>query len=638
MDWNSQGPPAGTPVGETVANVSFDRPWLRVVGARKPLPPELDFVANAAISEERLLAATRTAPAGVGPLDVLLGEGALTEDGYYRALARHLGCEYYLGEPAFASHFDAPKALRSGVAPIEGNFGSARAVIAPRGGSVARLIEQSSFGRLSPKSFAIASPQQFAALIRLRCGEAVLGEALGRLPWSLSARTGATVAQIAVAGLVAASAVALAAASPQALETGLFVGLWFAFLASITLRSIATVADGAVDRPRLRSDDELPLYTVVAAVYRESSVVPDLVAALDALDYPKSKLDIKIVVEQRDRETLATLMDLRLPARYEIVVAPPGEPSTKPRALNIALSAARGEFLVVYDAEDAPAPDQLRLAASRFAAEPDVDCLQARLTIRNSDDSWISKLFSVEYAALFDLINPGLCALGLPIALGGTSNHFRVDCLQRVGGWDEWNVTEDADLGVRLARFGCRIDRLDSDTSEEAPHELGNWFRQRVRWQKGWMQTCMVHSRDPRGFLADLGGSRGAATLILILGAVVGALFWPVFAFDTIRRAFAAGDGMSAWREAIDVFTYVLALGGIWATVVPVLVAAKQRGLGLTGRMLALLPVYYLMVSAAAWTAIFDLALRPHYWAKTEHGRALPRSVRLPPTIAIGSR
>jgi len=150
----------------------------------------------------------------------------------------------------------------------------------------------------------------------------------------------------------------------------------------------------------------------------------------------------------------------------------------------------------VYDAEDAPAPDQLRLAASRFASESGLDCLQARLTVRNSGDSWLSNLFAVEYAVLFDLINPGLCALDMPIALGGTSNHFRVASLLGAGRWDEWNVAEDADLGIRLARSGYRVGSLSSDTSEEAPYELGNWFRQRTRWQKGWMR--LVKSRVKR--------------------------------------------------------------------------------------------------------------------------------------------
>jgi glycosyltransferase XagB len=179
-----------------------------------------------------------------------------------------------------------------------------------------------------------------------------------------------------------------------------------------------------------------------------------------------------LVVERRDAETLTAIASLRLPSRYDVIVAPPGPPSTKPRALNIALDAARGDLIVIYDAEDEPDSQQLRLAAARFAADPEIDVLQARLTIHNAADGWLSTLFAIEYAVLFDFINPGLAALDLPIALGGTSNHFRTRTLRRVGGWDAWNVTEDADLGLRLARFGARVGALASDTSEEAPNDL----------------------------------------------------------------------------------------------------------------------------------------------------------------------
>ena len=328
---------------------------------------------------------------------------------------------------------------------------------------------------------------------------------------------------------------------------------------------------------------------------------------------------------------MSRLVELRLPARYEIIVAPPGPPQTKPRALNIALSSALGELIVVYDAEDAPSTDQLRLAAARFAAEKDLDCLQARLAIRNRDNSWLSHLFAIEYAVLFDFINPGLCALDLPIALGGSSNHFRIRSLVDVGAWDEWNVTEDADLGIRLARFGYQVRALDSDTSEEARCELGNWFRQRVRWQKGWMQTLIVHSRQPNLFRRDLGPQRAVAATTLIGGAIVGGLFWPAFALTTIWRALTAGQGeLMPSRELTDVFTYILALSGIWAMLLPAFVAARLRGLRLTLSALALMPAYYLLLTAATWTAMVHLAVWPYYWGKTDHGRSRPR-----PTLPV---
>ncbi len=601
-------------------------------GLGQPLPPELDFLVQQGVSGDRLLGSVKASPAGVEPLDALLAEGIVSEDHYYRALAQHLGCAFYHGEPPFARHFDAVKALRCGVGPLAEPDGGPRAVIAPRAQSVPRLIEASVAGHLDPRAFAIASPQRFSALVRMRHGKAILAHALARLPDSLSAKRGMSRAQVAAFGLAATVAFALGAANIHALTAAASLALWLLFSASIVLRSAAAVAHADDGRPDMLSDDELPVYTVVVPVYREEGVIEDLVRALDGLDYPKSKLDIKLVAERRDHETLSRITGLRLPARYELVVAPPGEPPTKPRALDLALAAARGELLVVYDAEDAPSPEQLRLAASRFARDPGLDCLQARLTIRNARDSWLSKLFAAEYAVLFDLINPGLCALDLPIALGGTSNHFRVSSLTAVGGWDEWNVAEDADLGIRLARFGYRIGSLNSDTSEEAPHEFLNWFRQRVRWQKGWMQTCIVHGREPIRFLTALGRLRAACATALILGAVLSALFWPAFAIDTLIRALEARHDAPAWREATDVFTYILALAGVWALTVPAVVAAKLRRLDLTAKDLALAPLYYLLVSLAAWTAIVDMAVRPHHWAKTEHGRT--RRHARPPAFA----
>ena len=589
----------------------------------RSLPLELAFVTRHGVPTDRLLSVLDAAPLGVGPLDAILGEGVIHEEEYYQALAQHLGCEYYFGDPFFAEQFDALKGLRCGVAPLAARGDGPRAVIAPRGSSVTRLIEMTLSGQLHPQSFAITSPQRFATSVRMQRGDEVLRDALGRLPSSLSARSGMSGAQIATAGAIASFAFALAAANIHLLSAAVSLALWLVFLPSIALRSAAAIANGDTVRPRMLSDDELPVYTVVAAVYREADVIHDLVKALDALDYPKSKLDIKIVAEMRDGETLSSLLGMRLPARYEVIVAPPGDPRTKPRALNIALAAAQGDLLVVYDADDAPSPNQLRLAASRFAAESGLDCLQARLTVRNADNSWLSNLFAVEYAVLFNLINPGLCALELPIALGGTSNHFRISALIGAGSWDEWNVAEDADLGVRLARGGYKVGSLNSDTSEEAPHEYRNWFWQRVRWQKGWMQTCIVHSREPFGFVSGLGGLQAAAAAILIFGSVLSALFWPAFAFDTLRRAFEAAGGVaSPWREASDVFTYLLAFAGIWAVALPAIVAARQRQLNLTAKTLALAPLYYVLVSCAAWIAIFDLAVRPHFWAKTEHGRA----------------
>ncbi len=354
------------------------------------LPPELAFLPAAGFSSEQWLDAVGAAPNAIRPVEALLSEGIIREEAYYRALATHLGCQYYRGEPRFAGGFDAIKGLRCGVAPLDWRGEGPQAVIAPRAQSVPLLIEASQSGRIRSGSFALTSPQRFASLVRARHGEAILENALGRLPMRLTAKHGMTGPQIAAVGTVAAAACFLGAVRFDVLLTVASTALWGVFSAAVALRSMAAIAsDADVPTPTL-TDDELPVYTVVAALYRETQVVQDLVDAFDAFDYPKNKLDIKLVVERRDLETLSRIVELRLPARYEVIVAPPGEPKTKPRALNIALSSARGDLLAVYDAEDAPSPDQLRLAASRFAADKGIDCLQARLAISNHDESWLS--------------------------------------------------------------------------------------------------------------------------------------------------------------------------------------------------------------------------------------------------------
>ncbi len=318
-------------------------------------------------SPQGLFGALAAAPRDVHPLDAILAEGVVEEEVYYRALARHLGCQYYSGAPLFAANLDAMKGLRCGVAPLEPGDHAPRAVIAPRGKAVSLLIDATMSGRIRSGAFSITSPQRFARLVRARHGDAILDEALDRLPTSLTARQGMTGLQIAAVGAIATCACVLGFERFDLLCAFASAGLWLTFSAAIVLRSMAAVANTPEIRLPTLVDDELPVYTVIAALYRETDVIDDLVNAFNAFDYPKSKLDIKLVVEQRDLETIRRIIDLRLPAYYEVIVAPPGEPRTKPRALNIALASARGDLLVVYDAEDAPAPDQLRLAASRFA-------------------------------------------------------------------------------------------------------------------------------------------------------------------------------------------------------------------------------------------------------------------------------
>ena len=605
------------------------RPVLEIRASREDrcpeIPIEIAFLEHFGVSRELLGRATEAAErCGVGADAALLGEGMISEERFCRALAEWLHAPYYSGRLAFDHRSEVETAIRTGFALLTPNDQNLRAVVAPRGPALRFLLEARAAGRPQPP-IAICSRQRLSALIRARSGPKVARKAafdLEESDPSLTASAGLSLAQIAVAASLAMFAIGLGFGAPGMLRSFASIVLWLLFAVAILLRS--TVAVAAQEPPVCEPlrDDELPIYTVVAALYKESDMVSRLVQALDAIDYPFSKLDIKLVVERRDRETLEAIARLRLPSRYDVIVAPPGAPSTKPRALNVALAAAHGDLTVIFDAEDVPDPNQLRLAAARFAADPEVDGLQARLTIRNAADSWLSSMFAVEYAALFDLINPGLAALDLPIALGGTSNHFRTRTLRRVGGWDAWNVTEDADLGIRMARFGARVGALASDTSEEAPNDLKNWFRQRVRWQKGWFQTLIVHSRRPIRLSRELGGRRALAAGALVAGTVLGGLFGIPLLADALSRPFRSGLGLGGpLADAEDVVTYILTLSGVQVIVIPAFVAMHRRGMKGAARAMMFMPTYYALVCLATWTALFDLALRPFHWSKTEHGR-----------------
>ena len=227
-------------------------------------------------------------------------------------------------------------------------------------------------------------------------------------------------------------------------------------------------------------------------------MLPQLAQALRNLDYPLGKLDIKIVLEAGDRETIEAARTLGLEGVFEIIVVPPSQPQTKPKACNFALRFARGEYLVVYDAEDRPEPDQLRKVVATFRrSPPNTACLQCRLNYYNVDENWLTRMFTLDYTLWFDQVLPGLERLGMPIPLGGTSNHFRTDVLRELHAWDPFNVTEDADLGIRIGQKGYRVGVVNSTTFEEASCRVGQWIRQRSRWMKGYMQTLLVHTRRP---------------------------------------------------------------------------------------------------------------------------------------------
>ena len=319
---------------------------------------------------------------------------------------------------------------------------------------------------------------------------------------------------------------------------------------------------------------------------------------------------------------------MRLGPPFEVITAPQAGPRTKPKALNAALPFAQGSFTVVYDAEDRPERDQLHRALNMFVADANLACVQARLTIDNTADSWLARFFTAEYAGQFDVFLPGLAALRMPLPLGGSSNHFRTAVLRRIGGWDPYNVTEDADLGMRLSRFSYRSIVIASTTYEEAPARFMPWLRQRTRWFKGWMQTWLVHMRAPRALLTDL-GLPGFLTFQLVVGGnVLAALVYPVFLVGALVELAVETPKGEDWVTALltGLHGTALAMGFLAAGFVGWL-GLVRRGLAGSAWVLVLIPLHWLLLSFAAWRALYQLLRDPYRWEKTEHG--LARTSRL---------
>ena len=332
---------------------------------------------------------------------------------------------------------------------------------------------------------------------------------------------------------------------------------------------------------------------------------------------------MKIVLEHGDRDTRDAVERLALTSPFEVVIAPNAGPRTKPKALAAALPFARGSYVAVYDAEDEPEPRQLREALAAFKADPELACVQAKLTIDNANDGWLSRQFAAEYAGLFEVLLPALAKFGLPLPLGGTSNHFRTDILRKVGGWDPFNVTEDADLGFRLARFGYRTGTIDSLTWEEAPVGHWQWLHQRTRWFKGWLQTWLVHMRRPILLWRELGWSGFVALQLLAAGSVMAALLHPLF-LGIMLWQLLVGDllapGNAADAEIRSWLSITVLLGGYAGSICLGWVGLRRRGLVHLGRSLPLIPIYWLLLSVAAARAIHQLVRAPHEWEKTPHG------------------
>lgn len=367
---------------------------------------------------------------------------------------------------------------------------------------------------------------------------------------------------------------------------------------------------------------ELPVYTILVPLYKEARVLPKIAAAIKRLRYPKHLLDVKFLLEADDRATIDAALKSHLPNFIQLVIVPLSEPRTKPKACNYGFLQARGDYVVIFDAEDAPDPDQLLKAIEVFRQSDDsVACVQAKLSYYNQSQNIITRWFTSEYAMWFDQLLPALFARDLPIPLGGTSNHFRADVLKEIHAWDPFNVTEDADLGIRLARHGYRTVVMDSTTWEEANSDFVNWIRQRSRWVKGYIQTWIVHMRHPVKLIQDLGIAGFFAFQVIIAGTPLTFLLNP-FLWGLTTAWFLLGTPFAhaifpAWVYYLAFLNLVLGNFAFMYTNVTGL--ARRRDWDLA-KYATLNPIYWTFMSVAGWKGFLQLFTRPSFWEKTIHG------------------
>ncbi|MFO1149513.1 MAG: glycosyltransferase family 2 protein [Alsobacter sp.] len=592
------------------------------------LPPALAFLVRHGFDSAQLAeTASHALALGLPALDVLLAEQACSEDIYYRLLAAEVGVPF-IAAPEIDGDVDLSRLSACSVARLRRDDGP-DLVAAPRGDLVAHWLGATGKSLARTGRFGITTPARLEAALVRALARQLATVAAQDLPDSrpdLSARGRPTGAQVAILLLVELVLVFALVLDPFDTLVVAGAALSVGFVLQISLRWASRPHWDPVApwRGPLLADGALPIYTVLIPLYREAAVLPDLLAALGRLDYPGPKLDIKLLIEAEDHETRDWLRRHPVSAPVHVVVCPPGYPRTKPRALNIGLRLARGQYLVIYDAEDRPERDQLRLAATIFAAAPsDVACLQASLAVDNAGESWISRCFAQEYAELFDVALPGFAELDLPIPLGGTSNHFRTDTLRRTGAWDAWNVTEDADLGLRLARGGYRVKNLPSTTWEEAPISVRAWLPQRTRWLKGWLQTSLVHGLPSRRHLREVGPVGTVAIFCHSYALSLSCLSWPAFSVGfvwsvaTTVASETAADPLIATSHGLCALVLLL---GVVTVIRGRLMGSARRGLPFRLSDLLLMPVYFLLVSLAAWRAVWELITAPHHWSKTQHG------------------
>lgn len=588
---------------------------------------------DVAIAEWRVAAGRQ----GLALQEALRFDGRIDDMAYVRALGRTL--KLGVIEPDRTPPLEPAPGERSGSPTVALAAGYRRPLfvidaLSRTPNAICRLAEE--LVATSDVAVALATPAAIRdAVARHMNGKfsaAAIGQILRFEPAYSAARRMWLWQAIGLAASFGLAAGALYVAPEAARATG--AGLLAAVFALVVLLRVLALAASmtvpvAERNPVRLPVSTLPVYSVLVPLFREARVVPDLIRALRRLHYPRARLDVKLILEAVDMETQQAVAALPLGPEFEVVIVPDSQPRTKPKALNYVLNFVRGDYLVIYDAEDIPEPDQLLRALAVFRNGDDrIGAVQARLAIDNPDDGLLTRQFALEYMALFDGLLPALDRLDLPVPLGGTSTHFPTEVVRRAGGWDPHNVTEDADLGMRLARMGYRCRTIASRTYEEAPFSLGAWIKQRTRWLKGWMQTLLVHTRQPVRLVREMGLTGAAAFVTLLGGGLLSALAHPVSIAVLAWQAWSGNLMRWAGAPAGDAIVAVSAgnlVLGYAAAMLLVLVSAIRRRAWRLIPWIVLVPLYWVLISAAAYRALLQLITDPHKWEKTEHGLSARR-------------
>lgn len=576
------------------------------------------------------LAIKRTEQTGSWLVHELVSEGVLTAETYFRQLAIDLGVEYCSAiDPQRIVKEASPPVFRLGrTAQLCCRHKDGGLVIYTAPDSVSEALIAETIHRHPAKkaTFRIVEPATVQAALEQIKSEQIATAASANLYLRsphMSAKFTLVSWQAFLLGVFSLGIPMAFALWPVTAFAVLHILVMITFMIAVAIRFAAFkgLVRGRHAPPAYVSDERsFPIYSVLVALHKEAAVAAQIVKAMSCLDWPQSRLEVFYICEEGDLETREALARLRLPASHRILAVPPIGPRTKPKALNFGLAQCSGDLVVIYDAEDRPDPLQLREAWQRFCIEgDDVACLQAPLLVTNTGQGWLSNLFAAEYACHFQGLLPFLDRQGAPLPLGGTSNHFRRTALDAVGGWDPHNVTEDADLGIRLSRNGYRCSVIWRPTLEDAPTNLSDWIPQRTRWIKGWMQTFLVHNRQIPQIMKNIGFKNLVLFEILMTSFIFSPLlyFISIMSFTIIYSKNRELFGFFPDLLFVDLMVFI----GGHLVQCALTAASWRRAYGTRVPLSAALtfPFYWLLGNYAAWRAVWKLIRSPFEWEKTRH-------------------